>query len=104
MGTAGGHGAEGGAGEGMSWAALKLLHAGEDGSLLQPLACRSREGATPWLAEERKGSLCVAVWEEERAEQLREGEEGRKKEVAARGIRGVGMENFQICKGEGSYL
>jgi hypothetical protein len=87
----------------MSWAALKLLHAGEDGSLLQPLARRSREGAAPWLAEGRKGSLRVAVWEE-RAELLREGEEGRKKEVAARGIRGVGMENFQICKGEGSYL
>jgi hypothetical protein len=47
MGTAGGHGAEGGTGEGMSWAALKLLHAGEDGSLLQPLARRSREGSAP---------------------------------------------------------
>jgi hypothetical protein len=27
-----------------------------------------------------------------------------KEKVAARKIRGVGMENFQICKGEGSYL
>jgi hypothetical protein len=29
---------------------------------------------------------------------------GRRKRVAARRIRWVGMENFQICKGEGSYL
>jgi hypothetical protein len=27
-----------------------------------------------------------------------------KEKVAARRIRGVGRENFQICKGEGSYL
>jgi hypothetical protein len=66
MGTTGGHGAEGGAGEGMSWAALKLLHTGEDGSLLQPLARRSREDVAPWLAEGRDGvqRRGVAPWED----------------------------------------
>jgi hypothetical protein len=56
------------------------------------MAGRGEEG-------EELSSLCAAVWEDCCA---REKKTGRR--VAARRIRGVGMENFQICKGEGSYL
>jgi hypothetical protein len=55
----GGHCAErrGARAEEPSWATLKLLRAGEEGSLLQPLAkSRSREGARPATEGRRVGS------------------------------------------------
>jgi hypothetical protein len=53
-------------------------------------------GCSPWTAEGgRRNMLAVDA--------MKEKETGKEK-VAARKIRGVGMENFQICKGEGSYL
>jgi hypothetical protein len=57
---------------------------GEEGPLSQPLARRSREGATPWLA--LLPALCL----------LRVGEKPGREEMAARENRGVGMENSQV--------
>jgi hypothetical protein len=81
---------------------------------------RPVEGAAPW----RRGGAAARLHHWSRGEEGRHGRKGAElparwgrrppaarggrsqgeKKVAARGIRGVGMEIFQICKGEGSYL
>jgi hypothetical protein len=57
------------------------------------------------MGGEEPSSLCLPHAGGRRTVLAADGVKERGKEkVAARKIRGVGMENFQICKGEGSYL